>query len=103
MLFAVDVMVTVIVVAKCFLGVVVLSINRQIVLMKMKHPHHEEHEQQTQQANHKSLFRTSQNVNRVRQQVKQGDAKHDPRYQAKHHLNAAVRQADHSWQRTSDG
>jgi len=43
--------VVVLVITKMFLFVVVIRIDRQVMLVEMKHAHHEKHEQQTAKAN----------------------------------------------------
>ena len=61
------VMMILLVIAKFFLSVTVLAVHRQVVLMKMEHSNHEEHEQQTAQAGDQCGLRSTQQIDRVRQ------------------------------------
>ena len=83
-------MVIVFIITKVFLFVLVFAIDSQIVLVKMKHPHHKKHEQQTGKANPKRNRRAFQNINRMRQQMKKRDSQHDAGNKAENQLDSLM-------------
>ena len=66
----------VLVIAKLFLFMVVLQIDSQVMLMEMKHPDHEKHKQQTEQANARGPLNAIEFVKRMWQQIQQRDTEH---------------------------
>lgn len=74
MIFTMNVMMIILVVAKLFMLVVVFPINCKIMLMEMKHPNHKKHKQQTNQANARSPFDTSKFVKCMGEQMQKCNA-----------------------------